>query len=479
MFWSIIHLPLALVAISATNLRGADPAPHLGTREPASLWAQDADAPRAPVPAMALSEALQYARAHQPTLAAAQARLAASLADAAVPGAAYYPRLGLTAQAFEATTNNTTATYLGVAPVDLPRIGATRVDTRTWSPAASTIAALGLRQEIFDFGRIAAQEAVASAAVDAERGRADAARLDVDFSVENAFYVVLTAKGLRDVADSALQRSKLNHDTAAAGVAAQLRDPIELTRADADLARFQVARERAEDGLATAQAAFAAVVGVPDPLLDASGSASQPRPAPTPADALAQALANDPGLHERRALLARQEASTRSLAAELRPDLSLSSTVSGRGGDALPSSGVPGADGTWRPDVPNWDVGLVLTWPLFDQGVRAREAASGALEQARSAEIEEREQQLRARVQRAYLDFEAARRALPALEKSRAVAGANYEQAEARFKADLGSSTELADAQAVLAEAEGAVTVGHYDVSRARALLGRVVAEER
>ena len=50
-------------------------------------------------------------------------------------------------------------------------------------------------------------------------------------------------------------------------------------------------------------------------------------------------------------------------------------------------------------------------------------------------------------------------------------------QAEARFKAGLGTSVELAEAEALLAEAEIRKALGEFDVARARAALGRALAE--
>ncbi|HVV52019.1 MAG TPA: hypothetical protein VHO06_20290, partial [Polyangia bacterium] len=47
-----------------------------------------------------LPEALAYARAHQPAVRAALARIAAQRADAAVPRAGWYPYAGLTGQLF-------------------------------------------------------------------------------------------------------------------------------------------------------------------------------------------------------------------------------------------------------------------------------------------------------------------------------------------------------------------------------------------
>src|SRR3954469_8527778 len=138
----------------------------LGTASPA--WAAAmADAP-APtdmvpaVPAMTLGEAMRYAAQHQPSLQSALARVAAAAAETRVARAQWLPAFGATAQAIEGTTNNSTASYFSVREVATPRIGGTPVSsTGAFSPHTSTFAAVGAGQEIFDFGRIAAQSAVA------------------------------------------------------------------------------------------------------------------------------------------------------------------------------------------------------------------------------------------------------------------------------------------------------------------------------
>ena len=113
------------------------------------------------------------------------------------PASQYYPLLGLTAQFLEGTTNNTTASYLGDPFVGLPRIGGTASRTSSdasWRPYASTLAAAGLRQEIFDFGRIAAEAAAADARVTVAAHAADTRLLDIELNVEEAFFAVHAAK---------------------------------------------------------------------------------------------------------------------------------------------------------------------------------------------------------------------------------------------------------------------------------------------
>ncbi len=211
-----------------------------------------------------LAEALAFARDHQPAVLASLARLRTEKANAEVPRARYYPLLGLTAQFLEGTTNNTTASYLGDPFVELPRIGGTPSRTSSdasWRPYASTLAAVGLRQEIFDFGRIAAEAAAADARVTTAAHAADAQLLDIELNVEEAFFAVHAAKAILQASEDAYQRSLVHRNFAGAGVKSGLRSPIDLTRAEADLSRFDTGRIRARGGVSVAQTVLAAAVG--------------------------------------------------------------------------------------------------------------------------------------------------------------------------------------------------------------------------
>jgi outer membrane protein TolC len=325
----------------------------------------DPSATRAPIRAMTLPEALAYARVHQPAIQNALARVEAAAAEARVARAQWLPSLGATAQVFEGTANNSTAAYLGVPEVDLPRIGGTAVrSTGTFAPRTSTLAAVGAGQEVFDFGRIAAEAAVADVAREAARYRAESERLRVELMIKEAFFGVQGARAVQRAAEDAFARARVHRDMAAAGVKSGLHATVELTRAEADLTRFDVGRIRTAGGLATAQAVFAAAVGVEDPLLDAAGEAPTAAPPPPLGDGLAHALARDPALLGARAQIRGAEATARAIGAELRPDLSLSATFSARAGTATPTSGPLSPDTGPIPTVPNWDVGLVLRWPL-------------------------------------------------------------------------------------------------------------------
>jgi outer membrane protein TolC len=138
---------------------------------------------------------------------------------------------------------------------------------------------------------------------------------------------------------------------------------------------------------------------------------------------------------------------------------------------------VPPGEG-WLPDVGNWHVGLVLQWNIFDASVLARRAAAQAREEAARAELERVRTDLSLAVERAYLELDAAEKTLPGLSAALAAARANQAQADARFRAGLGTVVELADAEALLTTAELELAIGRFTVARARAVLGRVIGEQ-
>jgi outer membrane protein len=435
-----------------------------------------------PARAMTIAEALAYAHEHQPAIHAGLSRVAARMAEATIPSGQWLPTVAVTAQLYGMTANNTTGSYLSTQFMDVPRIGGTASQsqsTASLAPYPASLVGAGLLQEVFDSGRIGAQRAAADDLVTVEKHRTDVVRLDIDFGVEEAYFSVLAAKAIIVATDEAYTRSRVHRDLAKRGVDSGLRSPIELTRAEADLARFDVGRIKARGSLALAQNVFAAAIGAPDPAIDTSGEAPQPSDMPTMAQAVQMVEARDPFLAEAIAALRASEQKTRAVGAELRPDLSLTATLTGRAGGAPPSSSTQPtpSGGGWLPDVPNWDAGLVLSWPLFDGTISARRDAARASEQVRRDEIDVAREQEVARVRQAYVQVGVARSALVALQNAVLAAHANYDQADARFKAGIGNAVELADAEAVRTDAEIQRALGQFELAQARAAFGRAIAE--
>lgn len=434
-----------------------------------------ADAPRQ----VTLAAALAEARAHQPRIRRALAEVAVRLREAAVPRAAWYPQLGAGAQLIAGTTNNSTTSFLGVPEVDLVRIGGTPMVTTdpSWRPAASTLVALTLNQQIYDFGRIAAQAAVADALIDAARADAEAQTLDVLLGAEEAFFAVLAAHEVERATEDAYQRATAHRDLARAGVRTGMRPPIELTRVEAEVAQLEVRRVRAKNGVDSARAALAAAIGADARQIDAAPTELLDSTSPALDEALTEASKRNPLLRAALARATAQAAQSRALLHDMLPNLFATATLSGRGGGAKPSTGEPAYGDGWLPSVPNWHIGLVLQWNLFDAVVLARRDASRARAVAAQADVDVTKNTLQLVVQRAFLELDGARRALDGLLASERAAQANLAQAEARFRNGLGTTIELADAEALLTNAQLELAIGRFAVARTRAELGRAMGQ--
>lgn len=440
--------------------------------------------PPEPPPArrMTLPEALEYARSHQFKLVAARDRLKAAKLEVEIPRAQWLPQVGALAEVFGGTANNATGLYLNQRAVDVPRVGATVVpgDDPSWKPYASTFVALGVRQELYDFGRIAAERAAAELRADVERYRVASQTVDTDFGVAQAYYAVLAAIAIDEASRNAFDRAATHADFARAQVQSGMRPPIEQTRADADVARYEAGMQRARGSLHSARIVFAAAVGVDDAELDASGAALAGAPLPALNDTLARAT-RSPFVMVARAGVEAQKAETKRIEAQVRPNLFATAAVDGRAGGAPPSSArsTLQSGAGFVPLVPNYDVGAIFSWPLWEPQIDRAADASRAREQAAASDAEAVLRVQRAAISSAWHDADVATATLSALQRGADAARANYDQADHRFQVGLGTSTELADAQAVRTDADIQLAVGLYQAARARAVLERAIAEVR
>ncbi|CAN5555476.1 hypothetical protein BH09MYX1_BH09MYX1_10690 [soil metagenome] len=433
-----------------------------------------ADTP--PARAVTLDEAIAYADAHQPTIASARARILATRADADVIRSDWYPRFGASIELVGGTANNSTATQLTPSAFDLPRIGGTKsYGPADFAPSASTFVGVGARQEVFDFGRISVQASVYDAIARAEEKRIELTKLDVVFLVSQSFYGVLAAHSVIAAADEAYTRSKLHRDFADVAVRSGLRSPIELTRAEADLTRFDVAKIRARGNLTVAESVLAASMGTTELQIDAKESPSSAA-LPTAGDSVARAL-RSPQVKLYEDILAAQQAQTRAATAPMRPNLFLSASFNARSGGASPSSGPSATYGGWVPEVPNYDVGLVFSWNIWDPAATARAAASRAREEGARADVEAARQRASHAALEAEQLVKIADEALVALDRALDAAKANYAQADARFRSGLGTSTEVADAEQLQVTAELDRASGQLQAMIARAALARATTE--
>lgn len=414
---------------------------------------------------MSLAEALVFARQHQPDLVVARERLRAAEVGLGLPRAGWLPQVGAMAQLNVATSNNSTAVVQAGGAVALSRIGGTpQTIPPSFAPRPSTVVAVGLRQTVYDFGRIAAETAVADALVELERRRGGEVEFAVGLAVQESFFAVLAARAVRDAAEGAMRRAALHLAATRAGLERGLRSASDLARAEADVARFELGLVRARGGLRAAQGLLAAAIGADEPAIDARGSFADevPDSATSGAYPFVRTAAA-----ELRVAAARGEALRR----ELRPSLFFGASFSGRAGGTPASNGTVPTGRGWLPAVPNWDVGLVFSAPLYDGVVRARRRVARAEERVSRARLAASERQRTFELRAARIQLEVAEQAEAPLERALAAIDHSLRAAEARYRQGLGSALEVSDAAAQLVDAEVQLALGRFDVARHRVLL--------
>ncbi|HEX2569858.1 MAG TPA: TolC family protein [Polyangia bacterium] len=435
------------------------------------------EAPPSPLPSFSLPEALAYARAHQPSIRAALARWTVRQTVQQGANARWYPRVGVGIEYLLGTTNNNTASVINAIPVETARIAGTPFSASTnWSPTPSNLAAVRIEQQVYDFGRTAAQAVVSDSLANEARAEADIVQLETAFAVEEAYHGVLAAKDVLRAAEGAVGRARLNRDYALASVKAGLLAPVDRSRAEAEVARLEAQLVRAQAGLDLARAVLAAAIGLDHGLVDARPLAEEDANATPSLDlAVQQAMERNPAVIRALGRLQTQAAETQALSREFLPNIRAVGSLYGMAGGAAPERGERARGGGLLPSVGNWYVALTLQWEVYDEVLRNRRRVSQAESDARRAELDAVRQMVGLEVERVLLDLRAGRAALPSLELAVKAARDHQMQAQARFRAGIGTSIELTDAEALLIEAEVQLAAGRFAVARAQVALGRAL----
>lgn len=451
-----------------------------------ATWASPSS-PSPPIPefsvpkatrAVTLEDALAFAQRHQPDRIVTRSRLAAAEELVKIPRAGWRPTVGATAQLTAATANNSSAVVRSTDTVPLPRVGGTQqLLSPAFSPRPSTLVGVALRQPIYDFGRIAAQTAVADALLDLERRQGQDESLSLILAVEEAFLSVLVAKAIDTAAQNAWRRTRAHLETAQASFNEGMRPIADVARAEADLARFEIAVVRAHASVLVAQGVLATAMGAEEPAIDAVGELPGSETVIT-LETAKQTVDAHPSVRAARSQLRLQRARTHAIRREALPDISLGATFTSRAGGVPASNGTIPLGGGWLPAVPNWDVGIVFSAPIYDPTVAVRRRASEARERVQEAEVAAARIAQWARLRTAYVELETAKHVLPPLERALQAAQASHEAASRRFAEGMGNALEASDAAAWVVAAEIDLILGRFEVARGQARIRRELKEE-
>ncbi len=301
-----------------------------------------------------------------------------------------------------------------------------------------------------------------------EAQRLESAELErsLAFEVADIFYTVLSAERLLGAAERRVRVAAATVAEARLRLDAGLANRNDFTRADLELATARLEATRAARDVDATRLSLGFLIAA-----DADGPLAEPEPLPAIAETrealVARALATRRGLV---ALAERAEAARQSAIA---PRLGLVPTLDLRGLYRVTNeSGLSGND-------EDWNVGLTLTWQLFDGGNR------GALADQRDAEAREAALDLKRAARQVALEVEqsatvlaAADAAFTQAEIRLAAARQNAEEVRERYRAGLASALEQADAQVSEFEADADLARQGFVRAIARLALERAIGGE-
>ena len=340
---------------------------------------------------------------------------------------------------------------------DGSRIGAGELtDSRLYTHAGT---GGSLSQLITDFGHT--QDLVATNKLEqkAQDQTALATEQDVLLATDQAFYRLLNAQSLLDVAKATVAARGDVQNLTSALTKSALKSDLDLNIASADLSQSQLLELDAENGVASASATLAAVLATPaDTVYQAvedPGAAPPPPPSPDSSEAINDsAQAHRPDLQALRSTVA---ADQKFATAQQRQHLPTISALAVGGITPVAPDGV---------FVPNWyaAAGVNLTLPLFT-GFRVDAQVQEARLRQKAAEKQAQDlsDTIARDVRVALLNAQTAFRRIAVADQFRKQSAQALALAQTRYKLGLSSIVELSQAQLQGTQAAVTAVNARYD----------------
>lgn len=337
------------------------------------------------------------------------------------------------------------------------------------------ISRLSAQWPIYTAGRADALERAAAAEVSALGADLDTARADLRFEVQRAYWAVATAHEAVRVLQAAVGRAEAQVRDARQRLDVGLVPPSDVLTFEAQLSRERLqlieAENQRESSLIDLRRLTGAEPDAPIELADALDGADTfaDLPATGAVSSGAQSLVTEALRQrpERQALTFRLDsahAREAAAASGRRPTIALGGSID----MANPNPRIFPREKAWQS---SWDLGVNVSWLVFDGGrTRAETAEAAALVKAAEARLHELDAVVAADVRQRLLDLQSGRASVTAAESGvRAAAEARRVLGE-RLQVGVATTTDVLVAQDQLLSAE---------LARARALASVRLAEAR
>ena len=414
--------------------------------------------------ALTLAQVIEIAKAHYPSIKAAQAQQQAAQGAVGVARTAYLPHSEILWQTNRATANNIFGLLLpqSVIPNISGPVIAPDMTRSAWSSGAGAL----VNWQPFDFGVRGARVEAARHGSEAAAQAAAVTMLEVTASAGSAFFDLAAAQRLVAVAQANVGRYEAFTKAVHVLVDNQLRPGADASQADAQLAvaRNQLIQAQTQEALRRSALALFVEMRGEQVSIDAAallavvpGGDLDARPATT-----------HPAVMEESALSLEQLAQKRVLDRSYVPSFSTLGAVSGRGAGTAMSGKFPGGTAGLAPDTFNWALGVQMNFSAFDYfGLHEQKKIQAARIDAERARYDLSVSNVSAAVEQARATLAGARQIAANTPAELAAAQASEQQQQARYRSGLATVVDVTTAEGLMAQAEADDAIARLGVWRA------------
>lgn len=409
-----------------------------------------------PDTSLTLQEAIDTALAQHPTLRMGQATVEVAQQRVRQQVAGYLPR-GAYSYTYTRQQRPLTAAVSGVQVNGEQR---QRTISQSFNFNSTTFS---LSQLLFDFGRTLDSIRSALASVEASTADFEATRQTVIFSTKQAYYGVLAAQRLLQVAEETVQQNQQHLEEAQSRFQVGLVPRFDVTQAQVQVSNAELNQVTARNNVALARETLRTAMGVTGPFPFTLVDTLEHGTVTVDDEAiLAQAYTNRPELHSIRAQQRAAAAQVSSLQKQYLPSVSGTAQYNWTGRE--------------YPLQQGWFWGVTLTVPLFDNILTTAQVGE-AQANLRNLEAQEENlhQQIALEVRQSFLNLLQAEESIRVSKQTLTQAQENLDLAEGRYLDGVGNIIELSNVQVLLASARANHIQALYSYKTAMAQLEKAI----
>lgn len=422
-----------------------------------------------PLPAgsqLTLKDAVSIALKYHPRVTAAAAESRAAQEQVGEARSYLGPQLSGVTEYLRSTNNGIGNTSYYNPYGMLPRFTGSNHDlpsndtSQNWDSSNNYAGGFALSQYLFDFGRrrgFVTERRLEAAAIEEEQQLVD---LDLVLEVSQRYFGLLEARQLVRVFEKAVEERQFYLHEAQVKAEAGLRPQLDVYVTQAEVERAQLHLVDARNSEADALVAFDNSLGLggESPNYQLVNVRTYSNITETMEPLLRSAFSLRPDFK----VLSDQARAMGAQIAEYRSDYF--PTVNAVGGYSAMGTGLPAAN--------NFNLGIVITWPIFNSFLTSHQVAEAEFRQKGiQSQIEDLRQRIVLQVKTALLDWQASLQRINRAERTLAASRAELELAEKRYQAGLADIVELEDAQRSYTADDAAYANALYGFSVAKAVV--------